>query len=164
MLVYKVMDATSIDKGIIAHGVNCQRKMGSGIAKTIRRIFPEVYQAYMRNPYGATMLGSAHVICVNHQSDLHVANMYTQIFYGYGGGRYADPEAIGMALRSVASMAAAYEVNVFMPRIGCGLGGLDWDSEVAERVQKVADKYPGIDIIVCDLEPIEGTNYGIFAY
>lgn len=159
MLVYKVMDATSVNQGIIAHGVNCQHKMASGIAKTIRELFPEAYETYMRNPSGEQMLGSAHIICINHRTDLHVANMYTQVFYGYGGGRYADADAIETALRFVASNASVYEIPVFMPRIGCGLGGLDWDKEVAPKVQTVADEFPGIDIVVCDLEHIEGTNY-----
>ena len=152
MLVYREMDATGINSGIIAHGVNCQRKMASGIAKTVREKFPTAYETYMRNPKGAEMLGTAHIVCVNHDADLHVANMYTQVFYGYGGGKYADAEAIEMALRSVALFANAYgELPIYMPRIGCGLGGLDWDADVAERVQRVADEYPDIDIIVCDL-------------
>jgi O-acetyl-ADP-ribose deacetylase (regulator of RNase III) len=152
MLLYKEMDATGINTGIIAHGVNCQRKMASGIAKTIREKFPDVYRSYMQAPSGPEMLGSAHVICVNHDADLYVANMYTQVFYGYGGGKYADPDAIVQALESVIIYSdVCDQLPIFMPRIGCGLGGLDWDRDVVEGVQRVADKRPDIDIIVCDL-------------
>lgn len=156
------MDATGVNTGIVAHGVNCQHKMASGIAKTIREKWPTVYECYMQQPKGPNMLGVAHMICVNHQTDLHVANMYTQVFYGYGGGRYADPDAIETALRFVASMAMAYDLPVFMPRIGCGLGGLDWDKDVEPRVKRVADEFPDIDIIICDLPTKKETNENEF--
>lgn len=150
MLSFKTMDATSVNEGIIAHGVNCQHKMASGIAKTIREKFPEAYDAYMRNPKGPNMLGSAHIISIT--ETLHVANMYTQVFYGYGGGKYADADAIESALRFVANMSELmYEVPIFMPRIGCGLGGLDWKQDVEPKIAKVVLEFPNVDIVVCDL-------------
>ena len=136
--------------------------MASGIAKTIRKKWPEVYQRFMENPSGASMLGCAHVICVDHTNDLHIANMYTQIFYGYGGGKYADAEGIEMALRFVASTAHAYEIPVYMPRVGCGLGGLDWITDVQPRVLRVALEFPDIDIVVCDLPSQKEDNTNEF--
>lgn len=158
MIHYKELDATSINTGIIAHGVNCQHRMASGIAKTIREKFPEAYNAYMRNPKGPNMLGTAHVICVDHNTDLHVANMYTQVFYGYGGGKYADAQAIEDSLRFVAGVARAYNLPIFMPRIGCGLGGLNWKKDVEPAVERVASEFPEIDIVVCDLPQKETDN------
>jgi hypothetical protein len=71
VIIYKEMDATSVNQGVIAHGVNCQHKMASGIAKTVREKWPQVYDCYMRNPGGPDMLGVAHIICVDHETDLH---------------------------------------------------------------------------------------------
>jgi O-acetyl-ADP-ribose deacetylase (regulator of RNase III) len=150
VIIYKEMDATGINQGVIAHGVNCQHKMASGIAKTIREKFPSAYEGYMRMPRGKQMLGIAHII--NQGDDLYVANCYTQEYYGRDGGRYADPEAIETAIRSVVVHSVAMGgLPVFLPRIGCGLGGLDWDQDVLPGIQRVADDFPSIDIIVCDL-------------
>lgn len=151
MLSYKTIDATSIRTGIIAHGVNCQNRMGSGIAKTIRQKWPEVYDAYMRQTRGAAMIGTGHIICVNYEQRLYVANMYTQVFYGHDGGKYADADAIEKALRYVAGWSDGYDLPVYMPRIGCGLGGLNWMKDVYDRVMRVATEFPDIDIVVCDL-------------
>jgi O-acetyl-ADP-ribose deacetylase (regulator of RNase III) len=151
MLKYIEQDATEILSGIIAHGVNCQHRMASGIAKTIRRKFPIAYQTYMNNPKGKEMLGTAHIVCVDEEADLHVANIYTQVFYGYGGGRYADLDAIERGMIFVGSIAEGYQLNIYMPRIGCGLGGLSWDKEVGPLMERVADVFSTIDIHVCDL-------------
>ncbi len=150
MLIYKTMDATSVNTGIIAHGVNCQRRMASGIAKTIRAKFPQAYEAYMALPGGEDMLGTSHVVCINHEAELYVANMFTQVFYGYGGGKYADADAIEHALTATAAQANVYSLPIFMPRVGCGLGGLKWE-DVEQRVLKVLELYPDVDIVVCDL-------------
>lgn len=153
MLKYIEQDATEILSGIIAHGVNCQHRMASGIAKTIREKFPRAYQTYMNNPKGKEMLGTAHIVCVDEEADLHVANVYTQVFYGYGGGRYASLYAIEEGMTFVGSIAEGYQQNIYMPRIGCGLGGLDWNTEVGPLMERVADTFKTIDIHVCDLPP-----------
>ena len=39
-----LLDAREI---VIAHQVNCQKKMNSGVAKAIREKYPEVYEKYL---------------------------------------------------------------------------------------------------------------------
>jgi len=39
-------DVTTVTKGVVAHGVNCQGAMGSGVAGAIRRKWPSVFIEY----------------------------------------------------------------------------------------------------------------------
>ena len=148
---YIRQDVTRVGMGIVAHGVNCQHKMGSGVAKAIRAKWPQVYDSYMNNPKGKVMLGNCSLVRVDPgKDDLFVANLYTQVFYGYGGGKYADADAIKNALDQCAMYASIYDLPIFMPRIGCGLGGLIWTT-IEPVVNGLAEKH-NVDIFVCDLE------------
>jgi len=42
-------DLLTIESGIIAHQVNCQGKMGAGLALKIRKKYPQVYEYYKQN-------------------------------------------------------------------------------------------------------------------
>ena len=145
------LDVTRVAMGIVAHGVNCQHVMGSGVAKAIRETWPVAYHAYMKQPKGKTMLGNCHLVRVDEgRDDLFVANLYTQLFYGYGGGAYADVDSIRSSFDQCAKYADMYELPIYMPRIGCGLGGLTWD-KVEPCIIDAALLYD-VNVYVCDLE------------
>lgn len=152
MIEYIKKDITTVDRGVIVHGCNCQGVMGSGVAKAIRDTWPEAFSAYREwceeFGIGSTMLLGSVAWC--HVGDnLHVANALTQHRYGKDGKRYASPEAIQSALRQVIGFAAARpQLPVYMPRIGCGLGGLVWETDVEPLIKQLAEE---VDIYVCDL-------------
>lgn len=149
-ILYHKQDITTVNYGIIAHGCNCSGGFGSGVAGAIKRKWPVVYEMFKKDPTGAKMLGQVRYVFINGKN-LIIANMYTQRFYGYGGGRYADPKAIENALQQVGHTAMLYDHNIWMPRIGCGLGGLDWETEVLPIVEKVANEFPDVYINIVDL-------------
>lgn len=139
---YVDTDITTVGFGIIGHGVNCHGVMGSGVALAVRQKWPEVYDCYHKNDSGKQMLGSAHIIRVGYQ--LWVANCYTQEFYGNVPGRkYASVDAIRQSLEFVYSFADGEESceDYHFPKIGCGLGGLDWESEVRPIFEDLNRKY-----------------------
>lgn len=160
MIHYENLDLTTVSAGIVAHGVNCQGKMGSGVALAIRQKWPSVYKAYrayweknQRDKAG--LLG--FVLYVDTQEgikafglELYVANIFTQLYYGRDGAKYANPEAIEQGLTTVAAFARQRKLLVYMPRIGCNLGGLDWETEVKPVAEKVAGLFPDIEFVVCD--------------
>lgn len=149
-ITYIEKDITTVTYGIVAHGVNCSGAMGSGVAGSIRRKWPIVYTTFKSDGTGAKQLGRVKYIFIN-RKDLIVANCYTQIFYGRGGGRYADPKAVEKTLRDVGHTAMLFNHNIWMPRIGCGLGGLDWETEVLPIVEKVAGEFKDVYINIVDL-------------
>lgn len=152
MIQYINKDVTTVDRGIVAHGVNCQHAMGSGVAKAIKEKWPQVYDFYMGAPMGKVMLGNVLLVDIDPGADrLFVANCYTQLFYGHGGGKYADIDSVDQALQRVCAYANYYDLPVYMPRIGCGLGGLDWDKDVGPIIEALAELNDRIDIFVCDL-------------
>ena len=135
--------------GLIAHGVNCQDRMGAGVAKALFTKWPLVKSAY--HAFGYVDLGNVQFITV--EPGLIVANCFTQQHYGRKPGvQYADPEAVSECLVRVAEHACI-ELNVnevFIPRIGCGLGGLDWETDVVPVIQDIEEHWP-VSFVICDL-------------
>lgn len=129
---------------IICHGVNCQKKMNSGIAKTIREKWPKNYDTYMLHE---PKLGE---VLFYREEDVIIANCYTQEFYGYDNRKYASYTAVSKSIHHVLTMADRLKVPVYMPLIGCGLGGLRW--EVLQEVIKdlaAFEAFPNTSLTVC---------------
>lgn len=158
MINYIKCDVTTIEKGIVVHGVNCQGVMGSGVALAIRNKWPKVFTEYQRqcNGYVYTrplLLGTVQYVKV--ADDVYVGNWFTQQYYGSDGGRYADPQAVYQCLFNSGEFLTVQcqenERPLYMPRIGCGLGGLDWDEDLVPILDDFQKQFRFVDINVCDL-------------
>lgn len=121
---------------IICHGVNMQRKMNSGIAKTIREKWPVVYMDYFNNLNN--ILGGVQFVEVEPQ--VYVANCYTQEYYGYDNKKYASYWAVVRSMEQVLLVGQQKAIPVYMPLIGCGLGGLEWP-KLRILIQEMIDQY-----------------------
>lgn len=110
---------------VFAHGCNAYGVMGSGIAKTIKDRFPNVYETY-RNHYLEHGLRPADVIpayMMETEDDPRIMlNLITQIEPG-PNARY---EFLAESLqRAVDYCAKLGEEHLSIPAIGCGIGGLE---------------------------------------
>lgn len=150
MINYIHKDITTVGVGVIAHGVNCQGRMASGVAKAIRDKWPKVYESYASLPTGKTMLGVCQLVNVGEQDELFVANCFTQLFYGYGGGRYASTDAIAESLHDAYKWADLYGIPLYLPKIGAGLGGLDWETDVKPVIAELDTLWTRVDTYVCE--------------
>ena len=131
MIKFHKADITKVKTGVIVHGVNCKKVMGAGVAKAIKTKWPVVYDRFLETP---AELGNVRLIRVG--GDLMVGNLYSQDEYGREpGARYACPTAIKKGLQYVCDFAWAAGFDVHMPKIGCGLGGLDWDRDVLPIIE-----------------------------
>ena len=117
---------------LIAHGCNCQKNFGAGLAKQISYHFPEAYEEdkAFYNP----KLGEISVAYIQ-DYNINVVNCYTQIWYGkpYGlndrnnfvedtlKARY---EAIRECMRKINQDFSGDKIG--LPLIGAGLAGLEW--------------------------------------
>lgn len=121
-------DLLKADADVIIHQVNCQGRMGSGVARQIRKKYPNVFSEYRKicreTKDKESLLGQ--VLCVNTPDGKVIANMFAQLNYGYDGGLYTDYTAFYKCLESI---NAKFEgKKVALPyKIGCDRGGADWN-------------------------------------
>ena len=146
MIHYINADLLNSDCNFICHQVNCQGKMGSGVAKQIRDRWPEVYSKYARVA-DSKMLGKVQILYIEDANIPRqcVVNMFAQEYYGYNGDRYTSYDAFWNCLNELKNQIPKGATVAFPYKIGCGLGGANW--EIIEKM---------IDVVFKD--------YGVFIY
>jgi O-acetyl-ADP-ribose deacetylase (regulator of RNase III) len=126
MVQYKNGNLLDAPVDYICHQVNCQGRMGSGIAKQIRERWPDVYEAYMRAfTKSKNTLGDIQLVAHEKREQI-VINLYAQEFYGYDGKRYTSYDAFWSCLGAIRDSVPKGSKIGFPYRIGCGLGGANW--------------------------------------
>lgn len=115
---------------IIAHQVNNQGVMGSGVAKQVKDLYPRVYEKY-HNGYekGYLKLGTCQVVDTDGTKKQFIANLCGQDLYGYDGKRYTSYDAIYMALEKLAKYCVENNVKsvAFPWGMSSDRGGADWN-------------------------------------
>jgi O-acetyl-ADP-ribose deacetylase (regulator of RNase III) len=113
-----------------AHGCNCAGGMGAGIAIEFKRRWPAMFDEYaVRCAEGRFGLGD---VFVWNEAGATVFNLGTQEHWK----KKAQLPALAASLRKMVELAShAGITNVGLPRIGAGLGGLDW-----MRVKRILDE------------------------
>ena len=148
---YLTKDITTVDGGIVVHGCNCSGGFGSGVAGAIRKKWPHMYEAFIENGTGDHLLGTVNTRMPPKGVKTVVLNGYTQLNYGKDGKKYAKPEAISAVLMTACVWAQTLKEDLYMPKIGAGLGGLDWETEVLPIVEMVSSLYTDVNIHICDI-------------
>ena len=164
MAIYQVSgDLLKADVDYICHQVNCQGRMGSGIAKQIKERWPVVYDSYisaykdredeiLRNcgcfehmpDVSETLLGYLQKVPVNEEQV--VINMFAQQYYGYDGKRYTSYDAFWACLGGIRDSVPKGSKIGFPAKIGCGLGGANWK------------------VISTMIEEVLGEDYEVYIY
>ena len=135
----------------IAHGVNCQNVMGSGVARVLFEKYPTVKSAYHEQmeydlglyEHSSSLLGDYHL--VEQIDGKIIVNMLTQDYYGYDGSKYVSCDGIQKAFECFAESygAGIPGASIAIPKIGCGLAGGNWDI-----VSRIIDDATGDDLDV----------------
>lgn len=131
-IIYKTGNLLDAQTDVIAHQVNCQGVMGSGVAKQIRKKWPIVYNKY-RSLYidqcnnTQNLLGRCQLIDINDSQS--VANLFGQQYYGRDGKRYTSYDAIYNALTDLAVqiMDNGMESLAIPYKMSSDRGGADWN-------------------------------------
>ena len=139
------------DCDFICHQVNCQGKMNSGIAKSIREKWPIVYKNYMEkynvlNGVSGTLLGDIQIVGLwedFYATDFHqsVINMFSQEYYGYDGRKYTSYDAFWNCLNLIKNTIPKGKKIGFPGYIGCVRGGANWDVIYEMINQVLAEDY-----------------------
>ena len=139
------------DCDYICHQVNCQGKMNSGIAKSIREKWPVVYNNYIIKcnqaeedavtlyggyemaPCGSDiLLGNIQIIDIYEHNVMpefkqYVINMFAQQYYGYDSHRYTSYDAFWNCLHLIKNDVPKGSRIAFPGYIGCVRGGANWN-------------------------------------
>ena len=136
-------DIFESDADAILHQVNCQGKMGSGVARQVKERYPFVYELYKQacdndkkcRPAGmgkSMLLGYAQVcplkssLAGEEKYKQCIVNLFAQDKYGYDGKCYTDYGALQKCLESVNAKFRGKKVAIpYM--MSCYRGGGDWD-------------------------------------
>lgn len=144
----------------IGHQANCQNTFGSGIAASIKELFPTAYEAdTLAKKSGTNVLGNTSYVGVKRSNGkpLAIFNLYGQNLFGREE-RKTNYEAIYCALEKMRKVceyaketraAAGLDLPTvgFPYKMGCDRGGGDWN--IVETMIRVAfDGYEGNVVIV----------------
>lgn len=148
---YIKQDLLAVERGIIAHGCNYVGVMGAGVAKMVRDKYPQAFKAYalwLVNEFKdrKDALGNMHYVPIN--ENLWIANCITQGLAGYDG-QLATPRAIFDSLGLAFGLAVETKLPLYMPKIGAGLGGLNWEQDVEPIVADLGNMFPEVDTYIC---------------
>lgn len=144
-LVFQVGDLFTSTQPALAHGVNVKGVMGAGIAVPFRKLFPEIFAPYFHAcDTGILVPGSVLPIKSRGRLILNVASQDKP-------GPFARLEWLEDGLTSAIEALREEGLTGFaMPRIGAGIGGLEWD-DVVEVLERLAADNPDITIEVWSL-------------
>ena len=145
-LYIKQGDLLTADVDYICHQVNCQGKMNSGIAKSIREKWPIVYENYFEKCYALKnmsqlLLGDIQIVGLwedYYPTPIHksVINMFSQEHYGYDKRRYTSYDAFWNCLNLIKLNIQKGSKIGFPENIGCCRGGANWNV-ILEMIREV---------------------------
>ena len=113
---------------VIIHGCNCMGAFAAGVAGLVRNNYPRAYEDYAHAHKEGTLIpGSVHYSFID--EDI-IINAMTQ----YYPGAHAKLEHIEacfnkiiVCLKLIAERGLIKYDNIWLPAIGCGIGGLVFD-------------------------------------
>ena len=141
---------------IICHQVNCQGVMGSGVAKTVRERYPEVYNKYLdfckhADGMPKRLLGMVQPCSISKNNNEFypiITNLFAQENFGYNGKCYTDYGALRKCLEAVEEASDKNTIVAFPYLMGCHRGGGDWNI-VYKMIEEVfADS--DCEVLICE--------------
>lgn len=123
-------DLTKTDLKYIAHSVNCQNVMGSGVAKAIYTAYPEVKELYRQYAHQyqhseynkRELLGEVQGV---KSKDKVIFNLFTQLNYGPGDKRYVNYKALVDCFSHLTERLKGEIIAI--PKLSSDLAGGKWE-------------------------------------
>lgn len=143
-VIYREGDIFSTDAVAIGHGVNIVGYMASGIAPFFKQRYPTMYSAYHERCVTYKFQpGNIFVwLDPNKEAQRYVYNISSQDKPGANARLIWLEQGVEKALADADLRGID---RIALPRIGAGIGGLEWD-DVRATLESAAAKYN------CDIE------------
>ena len=136
-IVYRPSDIFSIDCAAIVNPVNCVGVMGAGLALAFKRRYPSHFSSYREAcRVRALCPGAVHIDDFGERvSPRFLVALPTK-------RHWRDPSRLDDIERSLDALAVEIRrrriPSVALPKLGCGLGGLDWPDVHAAIVRSLS--------------------------
>lgn len=153
MIEYKKGNLFNDYHPLIAHGTNSLGVMGSGFAKQVKELYPNVYKEYSKAFVDNKLeLGYIQIIPAidSENREFYIANCVTQKGYGltiqhvnYDAVRECM-SGLNAHMKWATKLRAGFWTHIAMPKIGAGLGGGDWN--IIETI--INEEIPDFKIVV----------------
>jgi O-acetyl-ADP-ribose deacetylase (regulator of RNase III) len=140
-LILRTGDMFTSDAPALAHGVNIAGVMGAGVAKFVKQKFPDAFLEYRTACWtGQLRPGGVHIFDEGFPVIYNVASQDLP-------GPHAKLTWLDTGIRAALTHADLNELSVIaLPRIGCGIGGLDW-ADVEPVLRAAArDHYTDLEV------------------
>ena len=142
---------------VLMHQCNCFCNFGAGIAKEIKKKFPDAYYVDCETKKGdKNKLGTSSVCFVGSDNNKgFICNIYGQYHWKPEKGKRICTEYnhLESGLRNTLDYLTGYDENmtIGIPLIGCGLAGGDW-KVVSKIIEKLEAEYPQFKFVVYTLK------------
>jgi O-acetyl-ADP-ribose deacetylase (regulator of RNase III) len=137
----------------IGHGVNTKGYMGSGIAKTVRALYPSVYKGYREVCHTTGLFGGDHLPLKAEEYEGPGERWILNIASQEDEGRNAKYTFLETALEKAFDWVSEQEfTGLALPKIGAGIGGLEWNDALA-IIENRASHYPDLTAEVWTFNP-----------
>lgn len=121
-----------IRAGTVLHQVNCLGVVG-GLAGALDRKWPRAFIAYRRRCVKRERALGSFVLAEAWSTGLYIGHVFGQL----NPGPNTDIEAVKRSLDDAAKLAVG---TVYAPyKMGCGLGGGEWEEYLAALIQAFPD-------------------------
>ena len=122
MITEHTGDLFTSDAPAIGHGVNCQGVMGAGIARTFRDKYPGMYKWYRECCQGNSLKPGEVLDWADDEGKI-ILNIVTQ---DLPGANAKFTYLIAGLVNACVYLKYDGIDRLAIPRIGCGIGGLNW--------------------------------------
>lgn len=143
MLIHKTGNIFTSEQIAIGHGVNCKGMMGSGIAVTVRNLFPEVYEVYKAYCQEVGLHGGDMLPVVTNGGKI-ILNLASQ----EKTGANAHYDFLENSVMKAFDYCQTNKISGFaLPQIAAHIGGLEWD-KVLQILTDCSEKFPAVNLEV----------------
>jgi O-acetyl-ADP-ribose deacetylase (regulator of RNase III) len=137
MLTYLHTSVLDSDAQTVVNTVNTDGVMGKGLAKEFKRRYPEMYRRYRELcKTGGFKVGQLWLWKGNGQWVLNIPTKTT----------WRRPSEVAYVEAGLRKFADTYEergiTEISFPRLGCGNGGLDWETQVRPIMEQYLSPLP----------------------